>query len=214
MAQKSFKSFSNLAISLDGKIADPAMPEKMLGTALDRRMMKVIRAKADVVIFGATTLRASRCSIKNLVNVVVSASGNLEPDLPFWNDPKVIRFVFTTAEGYARAVESSRGRAFVVLAGQAEIDPSLIIKRLLESGLSRILVEGGGETMALFFNHSLIQEMYVTLTPRIIGGRDAPTLVGGGSVLDPWKSLKLLKIKRVGDELYLHYKVKSAQTKI
>jgi riboflavin-specific deaminase-like protein len=214
MAPKSFKSFSNLAISLDGKIADPAHPSKMLGTALDRKTMQVIRARADVVVFGASTLKAAQKPIKKIVNAVISASGDLPADLPFWDDPKVIRFVFTTARGYARVVESSRGRAFVVLAGQSEIDPEKVFQRLLDSDLTRILVEGGGETLALFLGASLVQEMHVTLTPRLIGGRSSPTLVGGDGVLSPWGSLQLLKTKRVRDEVYLHYRVKGAKTKV
>ncbi len=214
MAAKPFKSFSNLAISLDGKIVDPAHPAVMLGTPLDRKSMQSIRARADVVIIGAATLKASKKPIKKLVNAVVSTSGDLPSDLPFWDDPKVIRFVFTTSGGYAKAVESSKGRAFVVLAGDKKIEPDRIVARLLESGLSRILIEGGGETMALFLKASLVQEMFVTLTPRILGGRTTPTLVGGDLVLEPTKSLQLLKSKRIRDEVYLHYKVKGAKTKV
>lgn len=214
MAKRNFKSFSNLAISLDGKIVDPNTPSKMLGTAYDRKTMQVLRAKADVVIVGATTLKVMRHPVKKMVNAVISASGVLPSDLPFWDDPKVIRFVFTTAAGYPKAVESSRGRAFVVLAGEAEVDPVKVFERLLDSGLSQILIEGGGETMALFLKASLIQELFVTLTPRILGGRESPTLVGGDEALNPWKALSLIKSKRVKDELYLQYKVKGAQSKI
>lgn len=221
-SKQKFVSFSNLAISLDGKIVDPAHPQVMLGTAYDRKLMQVIRAKADVVIFGASTLKASRQAVRvkvsknrpQIVNAVISASGKLPADLPFWDDPKVIRFVFTTGAGYAAAVESCKGRAFVVLAGQDVLDPRLVFKRLLDSGLKRILVEGGGETMALFLGASLVQELYVTLTPKILGGRTSPTLVGGDKVLDPQPRLGLLRSKKVGDELYLHYKVKGAQTTV
>lgn len=221
-ANSKFKSFSNLAISLDGKIADPSEPEKMLGTAYDRKMMQVIRAKADVVIFGASTLKASKVPVKiktsskrpQIVNAVISASGNLPKGIPFWNDPKVIRFVFTTAKGYAKAVESSGGRAFVVTCGEDCIDPKRVISRLLESGLTKILVEGGGETMELFLKEKLLQELYVTLTPRILGGRTSPTLVGGDKVIKPWPALKLLSSKRAGEEIYLNYQVKGSKTSV
>lgn len=220
--KSTFVSFSNLAISLDGKIADPTYPNKMLGTSLDRKTMQVIRAKADVVIFGASTLKVMKHAVKiktskaraQIVNAVISASGDLPADLPFWDDKAVLRFVFTTARGYQKAVRASQGRAFIVIAGQENLEAKRVVERLLESGLRRILVEGGGETMSLFLSQGLLQELYVTLTPRILGGRASPTLVGGDAPLAPWGSLALLKAKRVRDELYLHYRVKGAETKV
>ena len=58
-----------------------------------------------------------------------------------------------------------------------------------------------------FVQPGLIDEFYVTLTPRIIGGAAAPTLVDGlgfepGSVLN----LKLKSCRRVKNELYLIYR--------
>ena len=52
--------FSNLATSLDGKIATPSRVLYPLGTAEDRRQMQRLRARSDVVVFGASSLRAYR----------------------------------------------------------------------------------------------------------------------------------------------------------
>jgi riboflavin biosynthesis pyrimidine reductase len=49
--------FSNLATSIDGKIASKDRGHFLLGTPEDRRLMQVLRAKSDVVVFGASTLR-------------------------------------------------------------------------------------------------------------------------------------------------------------
>ena len=51
---------SNLAISVDGKIATPSREFYALGTPEDRRQMQVIRRLSDVVIFGASSLRTYR----------------------------------------------------------------------------------------------------------------------------------------------------------
>jgi 5-amino-6-(5-phosphoribosylamino)uracil reductase len=213
--------FSNLAISLDGKIADARTPKKALGTPLDRKTMDVIRLGADVVVVGAGTLRAhpqvafartgTKTGYRKPANAVVTASGDLDPSWPFWDAPDVVRFVFTTEKGYARAVEAARDRAFVVKAGAAgRVEPARILERLKASRLENVLVEGGGELMAEFCRDRLLQELYVTLTPWILGGRDNPTLVGGTG-LESWLPLKLVKSKKVKEEIYLHYKVKGAR---
>jgi 5-amino-6-(5-phosphoribosylamino)uracil reductase len=213
--------FSNLAVSLDGKIADRQQPRHALGTPLDRKTMGVIRAQSDVIVIGANTLRASphtmrvpkglaKRSGRQPANAVVSASGNLDPDWKFWQDPEVVRFVFTTERGWKQACEAAQERAFVVKAGQDQVEIPRLLERLKKSGLERVLVEGGGELVSRFLEARCLHEMYVTLTPWLLGGRENPSLVGGAG-LSPWAGLKVLKSKRVGQEFYFHYKVKGAR---
>lgn len=211
-------TFSNLAISLDGRIADADVPDKALGTPLDRRTMQVIRRKADVILFGAGTLRAHpQCarvkgvgkSYKQPVNAVVTASGKLDPAWPFWKDDSVIRIVFTTEKGLSSALKSCRDRALVVECGKTEVDVNIIFKKLDEMNFKNVLVEGGGVLMASVLEAKLLQSMYVTLTPWILGGAENPSLVAGDKAL--WSKLELIKQKRVKNEVYLQYRVKGAR---
>jgi len=212
--------FSNLAISLDGKIADARRPQGALGTPRDRRTMDVIRKQADVIVVGAHTVRAypkvyfARTGVskkyRKPANAVITASGDLDPSWPFWDASDVVRFVFTTEKGYAKALAATRDRAFVVKAGQDKVELRQVLTRLKASSLSNVLVEGGGELMAEFCRERLLQELFVTLTPWVLGGRQNPTLVGGEG-LEKWMPLKLLASRKVKDEIYLHYRVKGAK---
>ncbi len=57
-----------------------------------------------------------------------------------------------------------------------------------------------------FVRRNLIDQYYVTLTPRLLGGASAPTLVDGAGLSEKdLVDLKLTQCKRVGDELYLIY---------
>jgi 5-amino-6-(5-phosphoribosylamino)uracil reductase len=213
--------FSNLAISLDGKISDLRAPSKLLGTPDDRVMMDILRAQADVVLTGSTTLKAhphtyrlrgkKYAKKRQPANAILTASGDLDKNWKFWSDPEVVRFIFTTARGFKKASMAAQERAFVVVAGEVDIDLSQVLSRLKASGLENVLVEGGGQTMASFLDANLLQELYVTLTPWILGGQSNPTLVAGENSLMPWKSLKLVKSKKLKDEIYLHYKVKGSR---
>ena len=228
------KVFSNLAISLDGKIADARKPKSSLGTPLDRRTMDKIRGLCDVIVVGGNTLRAfphtykigsasardrpkskskASAKLRQPANAVVTASGDLDPKAPFWNDPEVVRFVFTTDKGFARASKAAAERAFVVSCGKDRVEISTLLKRLKSSGLERVLVEGGGELVSEFVRAKALNELYVTLTPWILGNRSNPTLVGG-DVMPEWSSLKLISARKIRDEIYLHYKVKGAGLRV
>lgn len=219
------KVFSNLAISLDGKICDLRTPGKLLGTDYDRKMMQTLRARCDVVVFGAQTLRVHPLPMalrkpkrgqRQPANAVLTVSGDLPREGAFWEAKNVLRFVFTTKAGLAQAMACARDRAFVIVAsktgrdGREVVCPEKVLKRLGESNLNNVLVEGGGEVMAAFLEDHLLHELNVTLTPWLLGGRNNPTLVGGQG-LEKWVALKPKVIKRVKDELYMRYDVKGAR---
>lgn len=206
--------FSNLAVSIDGKIADTATPNKPLGTPLDRATMQVVRRQADVVVVGGETLRVHRKPLRvkgrRLANAVVTASGRLDPEMPWWDASDVVRFVFTTQAGLETALLSARDRAIVVVAGETSVDPIKVVERLKASGLTQMLVEGGGGLMASFLAARCLHEMFVTVTPWALGG-PGPTMVTGDAPLAPWASLEILSHKRVKNEIYLRYGVKGAR---
>jgi len=215
------RTFSNLAISLDGKIADLRDPKARLGTPFDRKMMNVIRAQADAIIIGASTLRVypfamtlgpskKSKSMKQPANVIITNSGNIPASGAFWKNSECIRFVFTSRKSLRKVFEIVQDRAFVIAAGEDEVDLKVVLKRLAESGMKNILIEGGGEVMASFLQAKLLQELYVTLTPWLLGGRDNPSLVGGNG-LKTWSKLKVKSVKKVGQEFYYHYRVEGAK---
>src|SRR5436190_2244479 len=72
--------FSNLATSLDGKIATADRSHFYLGTPADRLQMQVLRKKADAIVMGASTLRSFKGPLlirgakSHPLNVVVSST--------------------------------------------------------------------------------------------------------------------------------------------
>lgn len=209
--------FSNLAISLDGKIATQGREHFPFGTDADRRMMQVLRKRADVVLMGGSTLRTYRgfCGVKKgkkqPANAILSSSlEGVSPDWAFFKDPSRRRILFITQPCSPRRNKVFETSSEIILLKKPTQRNSLasqMITALVERGMSRILVEGGGGVMWNFASDNLIDEYYVTLTPRIIGGLASPTLVDGTG-FSPAQSLKLklVRSKRLGNELYLVYR--------
>jgi 2,5-diamino-6-(ribosylamino)-4(3H)-pyrimidinone 5'-phosphate reductase len=103
--------------------------------------------------------------------------------------------------------EGKRGQSAAVPHG---VNLKELFRTLEKMGLGKILVEGGGELNWSLLRLGLVDELTVTIAPKIAGGRLATTLVEGDGFEEIAQGirLKLLKVdqKKTG-ELLLHYKL-------
>lgn len=215
----------NMAVSVDGRINTRRRERFALGSEHDRRLMDVLREDADAVLIGAGTVRhdghpmllrypdlvarrVRRGRPPHPVNVVLS--GDLDiPTRPFFAGDKTARIVFTTRRaGAARVRRFERVAEVVVLPGKHP-SPARVVAELRERGFKKLILEGGGEVHFAFAKAGLIDEWYVTVTPRLIGGRSAPSFLDGeGFLKKDHIELKLVSQRRIGDEIFLHYRRK------
>jgi len=187
-------------------------------------MMHLIRSRSDVVLMGASTIRTFRkpCLVTRVplkkkiqpANAVVSSTlEGISPAWPFFTENGMKRILFVSERASrARIQKFEQSCEIIVLQSKKKVGP-LILKELTKRGYSNVLVEGGGSLMWEFAQENLIDEYNVTLTPKIVGGSLAPTLVDGlGFSGENILNLKLKSFKKVGDEIYLVYRKKTRFT--
>jgi 2,5-diamino-6-(ribosylamino)-4(3H)-pyrimidinone 5'-phosphate reductase len=78
-------------------------------------------------------------------------------------------------------------------------------------GLKKIIVEGGGEINWSVLKLGLVDELVVTISPVVIGGRDAVTLVEGRGFTNISDGIKMElsnKIIQNKNEIVLFYKLR------
>jgi 5-amino-6-(5-phosphoribosylamino)uracil reductase len=207
-----------LAMSADGKIADVGRSPARFGSAQDKSHLETQIAQADGVLFGAGTLRAYGTTLRvtngdllrqrqergqpsQPVQMVCSRSADLDGDYAFFRQP-VPRWLVTTGVQVGRWGEPQFER--VVAVGYQEVDWEGALLELWRLGLERVVVTGGGELVASLWAIGAIDEMWLTVCPVVLGGRDAPTPVGGAGLLDG--KLELLGVEAIGGEVFLHYR--------
>jgi riboflavin-specific deaminase-like protein len=214
-----------MAMSLDGKISTHRREDISLGSEHDRRLMDELRADADAVIVGSGTVahdgfpilmryddlearRVDRGWPRHPMNVTMSRALSLPSTRPFFHHPDTDKIVFTTRAAPASRVKRFSRLADVVVLPGHTLSPTAVLENLRQRGASRVLLEGGGEVHFAFAKEGVIDEVFITLTPRLIGGANAPTVLDGkGFLASDHIELRLLSTKRVGDELYLRYGV-------
>jgi len=216
----------NMATSLDGRITTRTRERFPLGSEHDRRLMDELRVRADAVIVGAGTvrhdgfpmliryadLRARRTKLglpPHPVNVVLSRALDLPIRSRFFADPDTRRILVTTRSAPSARVKRFQQVAEVLVLPGRTLNAARVVEALHKRGLKHLLLEGGGETHFSFAKAGLVDELYVTLTPRLIGGTKAPSLLDGeGFLKNSHLQLKLVSHKQVGDELFLRYRVR------
>ena len=227
-----------LAMSADGKIADARRSAARFPSKVDKAHLELQVAKADATLFGAGTLRAYGTTLPvtnpNLlaqrqrqklpqqpIQIVCSATGKLDPTWRFFSQP-VPRWLVTTLEGIQtwRSCTDSKSfqHTFITerpfnwhnLMSDLRTGTRALSTSTSRPPIERLLVMGGGELVASLLSEGLIDELYLTICPLLIGGKTAPTPVSGlGFTLPNTPQLTLQSARSEGDEVFLHYSVRN-----
>ncbi len=216
-----------LAMTADGKIADRIKTPARFGSNADKAHLEAQIALVDGVIFGAGTLRAygSSLPITNLnllqqrqeiskplqpVHIVVSASGNLNHQDRFFQQ-LIPRWLLTTETGAVAWQDNQRFERVIIgklLKDNNSFDWQKILPELKQLGIEKLGILGGGALVTSLLSLDLIDELWLTVCPIILGGQNAPTPVEGiGLLQSQAKKLRLLEIKQIDQEIFLHYKL-------
>lgn len=198
----------NMVTTIDGKIITGERDEDVhdLGSDLDHATMKQIAAPAGAVLIGAGSLRATPglCYRSMPLRLVATRSGNLDIAHAFFTADHAPAYVLTSEAGAARVPASLN----VLARGQTETDwPALLAVLRHEMGVSHLLVEGGSELNAALLEANLVDELFMTLAPKIKLGREVPTYADGEPLArSAVQNYEVVAHQMVDNELFLRYR--------
>jgi len=219
-----------MAITADGKIATANRVVSSFGSQRDKDHLLELRATADAVMSGAGTVnsgpitlgpgpakyrrsRTRRGLAEYNLRVVVSGSGNVNPEAEIFKKKFSPIIILTTARAREDKLKPLNDLAEIKSFGTREIDFRKALQWLREKwSVKRLLCEGGGELNDALFRAGLVNEVHLTICPKIFGGRLAPTIAEGTGVLKLANAaqLRLKSKKRIGDELFVVYQCLSS----
>lgn len=139
----------------------------MLSTSADWEAVYRLRSEQDAILIGAETLRRDNPSLKLVpMRVVISRSGNLDPEARFFTVGEAQRVVFT--ERPNPALE----RVAEVILCEEGITARRVVTELERRGVNRLMVEGGAKTLQLFLDEGLADEVREAVNPTITVGEE------------------------------------------
>jgi riboflavin-specific deaminase-like protein len=213
----------NFAMTADGKIAFATHKFTPFASRHDREHMMELRATADAVMSGAHTVESNgvtlgpggakyrRLRLKHgfreyNLRVIVSGSGSVDPQAEIFKHRFSPIIVLTTGRISKTNLKRLRLLADKVkICGKREINFHAALHWLhTKWNVKRLLCEGGGELHGALVCAGLVDELHLTICPKIFGGRTAPTIAGGKGILNlaDAAQFKLQSTQRVGDELF------------
>lgn len=205
----------------------------------DHVVMGLLRARADAVLFGTGSLHedsghvripsfiypaleAEYTALRTLLgranplplNVVVTASGQVDLSEPTFHHPGLRVLIATTPQGARQLAHAQLPSGVEVRALPEQptggVSPRALLALLgREYGVRVALHEGGPKLLAAFVAEGAVDELFLTLAPQL-AGRTAqaprPALLEGHAFAPtdaPWATL--LSLKRAGSHLLLRY---------
>lgn len=175
-----FVSSADGAVTLGGRSG-------ALGGATDQRVMQVLRAMTDVIVVGAGTVRAEGYGgmapededaawrrAHGLPGTprfaIVSAALHLAPADPVFAQARQRPIVVTCAHSPSDRREALAAVADILVCGENEVDLPDMRDALAAQGMPQILSEGGPHLFGSLTAAGLVDELCLTLAPRLVGG--------------------------------------------
>jgi diaminohydroxyphosphoribosylaminopyrimidine deaminase/5-amino-6-(5-phosphoribosylamino)uracil reductase len=205
------------AATLDGKLADLHGASKWITGEAARLRAHRLRAESDAIVVGITTalrddpaltVRLPEPWPREPLRVVLDTRARLGAGARLIHAGTPARAVVAVGEAAPAAPVAALAAAGATVlrcpTRQGRIDPAAVLDRLFALEVRAVLVEGGGETHAAFVDAGLVDRVALFLAPLLLGGREAPSVVGGaGRELKSALRLGALTVTCLGDDVLL-----------
>lgn len=210
----------NSAMTVDGKISSSTGDSK-ISSREDLVRLHKLRANVDAIMVGINTvimddpmlnIRLYNSKKKLPTRIIIDSTGKIPIDSKILKSASFIdTLIIVTKKTHAdiiKKINSFGAKTFVI--GTKLVDLPKLFDVLYKMGYKKILVEGGGELNWSCLSSGLVTKLILTISPKIIGGKNAITLVEGTGYpkISAGINLKLVRVIRYRNgEIVLHYKL-------
>lgn len=213
---------ANMVASADGAAQYDGVSGGLSGPP-DKKLFRVLRALADVVLVGAATVRTEGYGSAAVVReefqqaraaagqppapaiAVVSAGLDLDFGSRLFTEATVPTITVTVEDAPADRLAAARAAGEVIVAGTGHVDLCRAVDLLADSGRGRILCEGGPRLLAGLAAAGRLDELCLTLSPLLVAG-PAKRIVDGPGI-DPAPRLVLHSLLTEDGFLFARYTV-------
>jgi diaminohydroxyphosphoribosylaminopyrimidine deaminase/5-amino-6-(5-phosphoribosylamino)uracil reductase len=212
--------------SLDGKIATARGESRWITSPAARRLGHAWRARVDAMLIGITTVlrddprltargggasrahRPIKVILDSRLRLPLTARC-LSAQSPA---PTIVATTVSPRHPKARALRARGVELITVPAERGRVSLRDVCRQLVARGIHSVLIEGGGEVLASAFEQRLVDRIDFCIAPVLIGGRTAPSALGGVGVNRLAEAIRLADVvyRPVGPDVRVEARVVSA----
>jgi len=207
-----------VAMSLDGKIATVRGDSRWISGTESRRQSHRTRFFSDAILVGRRTVERDDPSLtarpegrvaKVPWRIILDSKAKITLGLNVLKPPDVSRTIIAVTNSAPRGriarVEALGARVIRCPARRGRVSLRSLWRRLGRMGVMSVMIEGGGETVASALEEGVVDRVMVFVAPTIIGGRGAPTPVGGDGIKRIADAIPLssVAVERCGDDVLI-----------
>ncbi len=217
--------FIKSAVSLDGKIADDCGNSKWITNAKSRERVHQLRAEADAIITGVTTVNKDDAMLnvrlagyenRNPLRVVLDYDLEIKLANKLVKSSPKIKTIIYTSQTKLNSDKAKRLREFKIEIRSAESDgKNFILKKILaelrEENISVVMVEAGPRLVSSFVREDLVDKLYYFIAPSLIGGSNSAFKDIGVKDITEKKVLRLYSTEIIDGDLLLVYYLSNSE---
>ena len=178
-----------MAISLDGRIATRTGDARWITGEESRAKVQDLRHEYDAILIGANTVtvdnpvltdRSGKPKHKKLVRVVLDNSLKISLNSQLVLTARQFPTIVLTDNNDGEKISALRAEGVeIIQIAEGGRNLQGVLTELKKRDIQSVLVEGGAEVAGSFYDAKLIDKISFFIAPMVIGGKNAPTAIGG-----------------------------------
>jgi len=208
---------ANFVLSADAKISTGPHAASGFGSPEDHARLLLLRRRADALLVGRSTLLADRMGMgsgdapSSPARIIAGFSDHPPADHPVFSTPGGPVHVFVSAPLRNTARQALGQAATVHALDTREKFPPALAALATAENWQHVHCEGGPTLLRYLLGAGAVDQLHLTITPRLFGGLDAPTLLGPGHA-PPFPGAHAFVLEDAdfhGEEAFLTYSKRS-----
>lgn len=199
------------AMSLDGKIATKTGHSKWISSEESRRYVHELRNRVDAVIVGINTVLYDNprltCRIENgkdPLRIILDSSLKIPLHSRILADKNALIATTNSCDkSKIRKLEEKGIGVIVVRKDEKKVDLKELMHELALRSITHVMIEGGSEVAASALKEGIVDKVIYFIAPKIIGGKDTKTPIGGEGIAEMENALQLkdVDVRKIGDDI-------------
>lgn len=201
------------AMTLDGKIATSIGSSKWITGEASRQFVHQLRHENDVIMVGVGTVLADNPQLTvrteekglNPLRVVIDTKLKTPLTANLVTDDAAPTWIFTTKHASKDKIKKMEqlGTRIIITTGESSVPMREVIEYLGKEKITSVLVEGGSKLIGSLFDEQLIDKYISFIAPKLVGGNDSPSCIGGEGIKKMQDAVELnnYSIEKYNDDI-------------